>query len=174
MVLVLAAACGDDGAATPADTSTGPSGATSSGTTAPTSSGTETGGGTEIDPNALANGCYALRRGDDWMIRTASDDGYALAPSDGEGAARFFLKASDLGTYLLYDEGGGYLVAEDGPLLRQTELASDLTLVDDTYVSGAEWMIEPAAGSPGEAQLHHLGHLRRPDGRTDATPAPRT
>lgn len=155
MLLVLAAACGDDGAATPADTSTGPSGTTSGGTLATTGTGTETGSGTEIDPNALADGCYALRSGGDWMIRTADDDGYALAPDDGEGAARFFFKASDLGTYLLFDEGGGYLVAEDGPLLRQTTLASDLTLVDDTYVSGAEWILEPAAGSPGEAHLHN-------------------
>ena len=56
--------------------------------------------------------------------------------------SRFFMKASDLGTYLFYDENRGYLVAEDGPIQRHTNLDSDVYLVDDSYVSGAEWQLE--------------------------------
>lgn len=108
----------------------------------------DTGEPAELDVHAFADGCYSLHSGDDWLGRTTADDAYAFAPGGPEGAARFFMKASDLGTYLLYDEGGGYLVAEDGPLLRHTSLQSDVLLVDDGYVSGAEWQLEPSPADP--------------------------
>ncbi|MCX4241989.1 amidohydrolase family protein [Paraliomyxa miuraensis] len=98
----------------------------------------------ELDVHVFANGCYSIHAGDEWLAR-ASDEAFGFA---GGGASRFFMKASDLGTYLFYDEDGGYLVAEDGPLLRQTALQSDMLLVDDDYVSGAEWVLEPAATDP--------------------------
>ena len=41
------------------------------------------------------------------------------------------MKPADLGTCLLYDQDGGYLVVTDGPLLRLTTLDSDVTLIDD-------------------------------------------
>jgi Membrane dipeptidase (Peptidase family M19) len=113
-----------------------------------------TGEPVELDVNAFVDGCWSARSGDEWLARNAADDGYALAGGGPEGAARFFLKASDLGTYLFYDEGGGYLVAEDGPLLRQTSLWSDVLLVDDDYVSGAEWQLQPSPVDPAtQAQL---------------------
>ena len=126
-------------------------------TTTPTTSGDttadDTGEPVALDVTALANGCYTLRSGDQVLARTPADDGYSLVPT---GATPFFLKASDLGTYLLYDPGAGYLVAEDGPMLRQTTLQSDMLLVDDTYVSGAEWQLEPAPIDPAaQAQLRN-------------------
>jgi len=150
-MFVLACNSGDDAAM---DGSTGPSDDTTTTTTATTDTTVDdTGEPVPVDVHAFANGCYSLRRGDTWLARTASNDGYALAPT---GAASFFMKASDLGTYLLYDEERGYLVAEDGPMLRQTSLQSDVLLVDDTYVSGAEWQLEPSAQDPAtQVSLRH-------------------
>lgn len=137
---------------------------TSTGETGPseteTSAGTETSGETEGDPPVLdsfgfANGCYAIRSGDTYLGATAGGDGYAFA-ADQAGSARFFMKASDLGTYLFYDQDGGYLVAEDGPLLRQTTLESDLTQgFDDDYISGAEWLPETAVLDWDQVQLRN-------------------
>jgi microsomal dipeptidase-like Zn-dependent dipeptidase len=93
------------------------------------------------DVHDLANGCYAVQSSAGWLGRTADDGGYRFA-ADEASAARFFMKAADLGTYLLYDRDRGYLVSEDGELSRQTSLVSDMMLVDDTYVSGALWKLE--------------------------------
>ncbi len=88
----------------------------------------------------FADGCVSMRAGDEYLVR--SGEGFEFAAASPQEASRLFMKASDLGTYLLYDEDGGYVVAEDGPLLRQTTLDSDTLLIDDTYVSGAEWQLE--------------------------------
>lgn len=153
LAALILVACNSGGSATSGG-STGTTDGTSAPTTtlAPTSDGTadETGEPVPLDVHALANGCYSVRNGGDVLARNAADDGYAFGP---DGGARFFLKPSDLATYLLYDEDGGYLVAEDGPMLRQTSLQSDVLLVDDTYVSGAEWLVEPAASDAAAAQL---------------------
>lgn len=90
----------------------------------------------------FADECVAVKVADSTSASLelrADGGGFAFGA---DGGARFFMKASDLGTYLFYDEDRGYLVAEDGPLLRQTRLASDVYLVDDTYKSGAEWQLE--------------------------------
>ena len=93
---------------------------------------------------ALANGCYRVRAGARGLLAaTANGEEFAFGGDDLQ-AARFFMKASDLGSYLLYDQARGYLAAEDGPMLRQLALLSDISLLDDTYVSGAEWQPEPA------------------------------
>ncbi len=116
----------------------------------------ETGEPAELDVNQFADGCYSVHHGEEWLARTSTDDAYALAPGGADSAARFFMKASDLGTYLFYDEDAGYLVAEDGPLLRQRSLQSDVLLVDDGYVSGAEWVLEPSPVAPEtEARLRN-------------------
>ena len=92
---------------------------------------------------ALANGCYAVRGGDrGWLSATADGEEFAFVTGEAQ-AARFVLKAADLGSYLLYDQARGYLAAEDGPMLRQLALLSDISLLDDAYVSGAEWQPQP-------------------------------
>ncbi len=105
---------------------------------------------------SYANGCHVLRSEDGhFLAANRAGDRYELAVTDASAASRFFMKASDLGTYLLYDQEGGYVLAEDGPLLRQVILQSDLLLLDDTYVSGAEWEISEAAQNPLRVRLRH-------------------
>jgi microsomal dipeptidase-like Zn-dependent dipeptidase len=114
----------------------------------------ETGEPPELDTFGFVNGCYSVRSGDTWLAATASGENYEFS-SDQAAASRFFMKASDLGTYLFYDENAGYLVAEDGPLLRQTSLQSDVSLIDDTYVSGAEWLPETSLADWDQYQLRN-------------------
>lgn len=123
--------------------------ATESGGTG-TDTGTGTGGDGEVDVYTMAGGCFSLRSGD----LSLHADGEATYAFSTAAAAAFFLKAADLGTYLLYDENRGYLVAEDGPLLRQTRLDSDVTLVNDEYVSGALWELQ-GSPEPGVYTLRH-------------------
>ncbi|HVI02952.1 MAG TPA: hypothetical protein VM869_29845, partial [Enhygromyxa sp.] len=114
----------------------------------------ETGEPPELDTFGFANGCYTVRSGDTWLRPTSNGAAFEFG-AEQAGAARFFMKASDLGTYLLYDENGGYLVAEDGPLLRQTSLQSDVLLIDDNYVSGAEWLPETSLVDWDQYQLRN-------------------
>jgi len=125
--------------------------------------------------NDFANGCVtvasSLSDGGErrWLRATADGQGYGFEATSAEGGSRFFMKASDLGTYLLYDEGRGYLVAEEGPLLRQATLESDLTRVDDSYVSGAEWQLELSERASLRYQLRsrRMGRLLGEGGLVD-------
>jgi hypothetical protein len=159
LALLLCACPSDDPPAVDGSSGTTDGSTTAGTTTAETVDGTATDTGEpgpELDVHRFANGCWSLADGNslDWLTR--SGDAYAFTPDTiPEDAARFFMKASDLGTYLLYDEQAGYLVAEDGPLLRQTSLQSDVLLVDDDYVSGAEWQLEPWPVEPSTAQLRN-------------------
>ena len=128
-------------------------GSTSDDTTMDTGTG-ETGDPPELDTYGFANGCFSIRNGDTYLTANGAGDSYEFGPSL-DGAARFFMKASDLGTYLFYDEGGGYLVSEDGPLLRQMTLQSDVSLIDDAYVSGAEWLPETSLTDWDQYQLRN-------------------
>lgn len=115
--------------------------------------GEDAGGPLESYLYDFAGGCYVARAGDDYLAASGEDYGFQ---ADEEGAARLYLKAADLGTYLLYDETGGYVVFEDGPLSRQVELESKLSRVDDTYISGALWGFESA----GDGERVLLRNLR--------------
>ncbi|MDQ3031659.1 MAG: dipeptidase [Myxococcota bacterium] len=109
----------------------------------------------------FANGCYALDATEPdstntrWLVASAAGDAFAFAALDAASGARLRMRASDLGTYLFYDTEGHYLVAEDGSLARQSELLSDVLLVDDTYRSPAEWELQPSASDPERLQLRH-------------------
>lgn len=129
-------------------------GGTSGSDTAPTTgdeAGT-TGEPAGLDVYAFANGCYTLRTGETYLA--SADEKFSFA-ADQAGAARFTMKAADLGTYVLYDQDGGYVVSEDGPLIRQTTLESDVTRIDDAYVSGAEWTLETSTVDPTQYQLRN-------------------
>ena len=122
------------------------------------------------DLDGQAGACVSLRGERRWLA--AEQEGYAWSASVPEQAARFTLQASDLATYLLYDAEGGYLVSDDGPLLRQTRLDSDVTLLQDDYVSGAEWLLEASEHAEGLVVLRN----RRNDawlGRNELTTRPR-
>lgn len=125
----------------------------------------ETAGPPELDTTSWANGCYAVEGDGKWL--TASGEAFSFADDEG-GAARFFMKASDLGTYLFYDENRGYFVSDDGPLVRKTSLESDITLVDDTFVSGAEWTLETSTRDFEKYQLRNRKNdrLLGPNGLT--------
>ena len=102
--------------------------------------GTETGGdtgGEEPEVYGFAGGCYKVRSDDRYVTASADGTSFAFGDAGGDGTA-FFLKPSDLGTYLLYDAEGGYLVSEDGSLARQTSLQSDVLLVDDSHKNDSE------------------------------------
>ena len=123
---------------------------------------------------AFAQGCYALDATDPgstdtrWLEVGEEETSFRFSARTAEEGSRFFLKPSDLGTYLFYDEQGGYLVSDDGPLLRQTELMSDIMLIDDSYVSGAEWMPETSSIDWSQYQLRNrrTGQLLGPTGLT--------
>ncbi len=134
----------------------GSEGSSSSTSETGTETETETEGetGAELDTYQFAGGCFSVRSGDDWLSQSPAGSGYEFR-ADANAAARFFMKPSDLGTYLLYDEQQGYLVSEDGPLLRQTSLQSDVLLIDDSYVSGAEWVLETSAVDGSQYQLRN-------------------
>ncbi len=111
--------------------------------------------------HGFANGCYALDATEPgstdtrWLEPTETGEGFAFTAREASAGSRFFLKASDLGTYLFFDADGRYLVAEDGPLLRQDELLSDVLTVDDTYDPGAEWEVQVSVHDAARFQLRH-------------------
>ncbi len=113
-------------------------------------------GDTDILPvllQGLGGRCVSLRTGDEWLVAT-SNEAFGFR-ADAANAARFFVQPSDLSTYLLYDAGGGYLLAEAGPLVRAIVLESDVTRLEDGYVSGAEWIFEARVGDPAHYQFRN-------------------
>jgi len=108
-------------------------------------------------PNAdsvfdVAGGCFAIGAGGSFI--TQSDAGYDFSGADADSASRFFLQPSDLGQYLLYDAGAGFLVSDGTALNRQTALMRDISVVDDEVV------VEDNLQSEGEWQL-----MAAPDSR---------
>ena len=150
--------CGDDA---PADTeggeassSTGPGTTTS--TTGSTSIDPDTGSDTdnlpELELYDFAGGCYTIVSGDGALTRDGMSFGFA-----GGGGTAFHMRAADLGAYLLYDPDAGYVMDD---MSRATTLDSDVTLIDDEFVSGAIWTLERSDDDPTQYQLRNL--------RTDA------
>ena len=80
------------------------------------------------DITSQAMGCYALH-----LYESGEDRGWLGLTETGttmvstlEDAARFTFQPADLGEYLLYDQDGLWLSAEDGPLTRSSVLQSDM------------------------------------------------
>lgn len=90
---------------------------------------------------ALAQGCYAIRAGDEQHYLVASDSTYAFAPATAESATKFFIKPARLGEFLLQD-GDGRLLALNGYALGR-QLAAD---------ANAVWKIDTAQPLTGAAQ----------------------
>ncbi|MCO4744820.1 MAG: hypothetical protein KC912_08525 [Proteobacteria bacterium] len=121
----------------------------------------------ELDVYGFAKGCYAVKADEGYL--TTDGSGFAFTAPSASDAARFYLQPSDLGTYLLYDEDGGYLVGESTGLQRETSLESDISRIEDGYVSGAEWLFETAVRDKGRYQLRSRknSELLVLDGLTD-------
>ncbi len=109
----------------------------------------------DVETEGLGGRCVTVRTIDDrWLTKTFA--GVFAFRSSAAAAARFYLQPTDFSTYLFYDAGGGYLVSENGPLERKTVLESDATRVEDGYVSGAEWALEPHVDHGSKYQLRNL------------------
>lgn len=115
-----------------------------------------------VDLYSFAGGCFALSdEQGHWLRQNAGGDGYRFIAGDPIDATSFYMKASDLGTYLLYDSQAGYVYADDGPIDRRTSLDSDISLLDDSYVSGAEWELKAEnKASDSAAQLYYFSHRK--------------
>lgn len=152
--------CGDDAPPIAGGTSGSSSGSGGPTTTTPATSSTTSDSETDSDTDDLpeielydfAGGCYTVRSDDNALTRDGDSYGFA-----GGAGTSFRLKAADLGSYLLFDPEGGYVTEELGPLTRATVLDSDVTLIDDTYVSGAIWVLER---SQLDAEAYQLRNLR--------------
>lgn len=109
----------------------------------------------EAKVHGVANGCYAVAAADPGGIvprllsATPAGDAYAFALGLPGDATPFLLRASRLGTYLLYDDAGSYLVSDGTRLLREDELLSDMLTIDDTFQSEAEWDLVTGVRGPG-------------------------
>lgn len=125
---------------------------------------------TATDVFSQAGGCFQVVSGRGALGRDGQ--GYAFT----DDGSSFTFQASDLGTYLLYDEGRGYVVADGSRVVRQTKLESDVTRVDDSYVSGAEWQLETSSRDGDRYQLRSrrtggwLGEDGVVDDERDAVP----
>lgn len=75
----------------------------------------------------LANGCFALKPANSARFTAASGEGYA-ATATSAGAAKFFMKATDLGSYMFY--------AQDGTLMSVA--AGTAPVTTDAVVPGTE------------------------------------
>ena len=116
--------------------------------------------------HGYANGCYtmdAARSGSaDASFLVAMDSGATFgfsATEEGEGAL-LNMRPTDLGAYLFFDEEEHYLIAAEGEsgeweLTRESELLSDILLLDDSYRSPAEWELEISVHDPLRFQLRH-------------------
>lgn len=106
----------------------------------------------------LANGCFAVEGYDGRSVGFVGVDGEGFAfGADEAGASRFHLRASDLGTYLLYDADGRYFVADQGDgagrFTRAARLDSEISLFDGAFVSPAEWIVEVSSTDAERFQL---------------------
>ena len=120
----------------------------------------------ELDVHSWAHGCYALNTSKGYL--TTAGDGYDLSGETLAAATAFRFQPSGLGTYLLYDPDKGYVVAEGEGITRLTTLESDMTRVDDSYLSGAEWVLETSRRDHERYQLRsrRTGTLLGQDGLT--------
>jgi microsomal dipeptidase-like Zn-dependent dipeptidase len=122
----------------------------------------------------FASGCYVIDATDPGSTNTrwlrASDGGaaFAFSATSQNDGARLRLRASDLGTYLLYDADGFYLLAEEGRLTRADTLESDISRIDDSFRSPAEWELSVSAHDPERFALrnYQTGEYLTPDGTT--------
>lgn len=91
-----------------------------------------------------------------------SGDAYTLDGRDPSTASRFRMQPSDLNTYLFFDAASHYLTAAPlpetpgAPYPRLLTLDSDILLVDDTFKSPAEWILEESEHDPARFQLRNV------------------
>ena len=118
--------------------------------------------------HGYASGCYAIEGFDgastlQHVTAGASGDVFTFSGDGLETAARFHMRASDLGTYLLYDTDRRYLAAVEvgatdaspatWELARPATLESIVDRLDEAFKSPAEWRLQVSARDPERYQL---------------------
>ncbi len=125
---------------------------------------------------SFVDGCFTMDASEPgsnnarYLAAGEDGEGFAFSETDVESASRLYLKASDLATYLLYDEEEHYFVAEEGAFVRKPELLSDILTIDDDYLPGAQWQVEVSEHDESRLQLRHLktGQYLTPTGLSDS------
>jgi len=104
----------------------------------------------------FANDCFTMRSGaGDMRFLARSPAGYGFTATNAAGATPFFLKPSGLASYLLFDDDRGYAISDGVALLRATDLNSDISLIDDSFESEAEWELQPSPAGADRFRLRH-------------------
>ncbi len=124
---------------------------------------------------AFNEGCFVMDatppggRDTRYLVRGIEGSGYEFSGRDAEQALRVTLKASDLGTYLVYDQDRNYLVSEVDELGSAATLDNDVMLLDDTFISPAEWEISVSTHDDERLALRsrRTGRFITPFGTTD-------
>lgn len=111
----------------------------------------------QVGVHGLANGCFTVglstSDGSGPLLSATFDGrGFEFAQREPARAAQLFLRPADLGTYLMRDAQGRYLVA-GASLERVDTLDSDVTRNEEGYVSPAEWDALAAGTTPGRFLL---------------------
>lgn len=109
-----------------------------------------------------ANRCFAIGASEpgrlfpQFLSVSDSGDDYGFSYQWPWRAEAFFLKPSGLGRYLLFDEGESYVTSDGSTMQRDSELLSDILLVDDSFESNAEWELEYVGGKGSKrVRLRH-------------------
>ncbi len=117
---------------------------------------------------SFAGGCFSVSAADapgtffSFLAPSGDGERFAFSAAGKDQASRFYMKATDLGTYLLYDEEDRYFVVSDESyrprpvMLRREEILSDLFVLDDDYLPGVQWELEESPHDPDRFQLRHL------------------
>ena len=109
-----------------------------------------------VDLYQFAGGCYAVSVGSDsaqrFLVAGGSDFGFSA--TDVGSATPMHLRASDLATFLLRDPAGFYLTGLPTGLGRDDTLDSDISLIDDSHVSEAEWVLLRSTRHPEDVLLY--------------------
>jgi len=108
-------------------------------------------GGSEDPANIYipANRCFVVETGGVSLTHTAD----SVAFDSAEGTPYFF-RPTGLGTYLLYD--GQYVVGDSVNLGSAEQLLSDITEIEEGYVSAGEWALEAHPSKNSAYQLRNL------------------
>ncbi len=128
-----------------------------------TSDSSSTSRGPAADVFAFASGCYSIgfSGGARFIAPAESGDAFEASASALEQAARFRMRAADLGTYLLFDENEQYLVSDGSSLQRTSVLESDTAQIggvieiNDDFVSEGEWDLVAPEDGGGRLWLRH-------------------
>ena len=130
--------------------------------------------------HGYANGCYAVEVFDGsktlrYIRADSSGDRFSLADDKPKTASRFHMRATDLGSFVLYDTERRYFTAVASKtgsawhFSRPDQLESEVDRLEDGFISPAEWRLELSPRDTERYQLQHLatGRFLTLSGLTD-------